>query len=61
MKKILTLDFWNGKKTYVIGVILFVLGGLKAVGVLDSQTYDLIFKVLVGLGLITLRKGIKND
>ena len=61
IKKLLTLDFAHGYKTYFVGALLFVLGGLKALGKIDEATYDTLFKALVGLGLITLRQGVKNE
>ena len=41
-------DFFKGKKTYIIGLLMIVLGILQG----DNQL------VLEGLGLITLRAGI---
>jgi hypothetical protein len=45
---------WNllkGKKTYIVGALMIILGFLNG----DSKM------ILEGLGLITLRLGIKTD
>ncbi len=49
MKKLITA--FNGKKTYVIGVLLIALGLLQG----ENQL------VLEGLGFITLRAGIASS
>jgi len=49
------IKFLSGKKTYIIGTLVFILGGLQALG------YDVpsdVFSFLGGLGLITLRSAI---
>lgn len=49
----LLLDFWDflkGKKTYIVGILMIILGLLNG----DQK---MIFE---GLGFITLRAGISN-
>lgn len=50
------IDFLHGKKTYLVGFTIFILGGLEALGYADvtAQVYTL----LTGLGLVTLRAGV---
>lgn len=50
----------SGKKSYIVGA----LGVLSAIGgylVGDIDLSGLINSLIAGLGLITLRSGIKND
>ena len=42
------IDFFKGKKTYIIGILMVILGYLNE----DNQM------ILTGLGLMTLRAGI---
>ena len=58
MNRLLKLDFLSGKKTYILMAILFVAGGLKALGLLDEATYNMIFSFLVPAGIVTLRKSM---
>ena len=58
MSKIVKL--LEGKKTYLAVVAAFVVGGLNAVGVLDTAMTEKIWTILTFLGLGFLRLGIKN-
>lgn len=49
--------FLAGKKTYIVGFIVFVLGGLQALHVTIPSE---VFSILGGLGLISLRASISN-
>jgi hypothetical protein len=51
------LNYLQGKRTYIIGAIIFILGGLDAIGYADIA--DQIYTLLGGLGLITLRASVK--
>jgi hypothetical protein len=50
----------TGYKTYIIAVLMFVSGGLRALQLIDEQTYMLAMSLLGPTGLITLRLGIKK-
>lgn len=50
----------NGYKTKIAVVLLFVLGGLKAVGVLDEQTFQTLSTFAAGLGLYGLRDAVER-
>lgn len=50
------MSFLKGYRTYLIGAVIFVLGGLQALGYsIPAEVYTL----LSGLGIITLRAGVK--
>ena len=53
MAKIVT--FLSGKKTYLIGAIVFVIGGLEALGVKIPPE---LLTLLGGLGLLSLRAAV---
>lgn len=50
------LKYLKGKKTYLVAGIVFVLGGLEALGYAVPQE---LYVLLGGLGLYTLRSAIK--
>jgi len=54
------LDFLNGKKTYIIAIILAVINLLVACEVLPHEVIEPINFVLVGLGLGTMRLAVKK-
>jgi len=54
------LDFLNGKKTYIIAVVLAVLNLLVACDVLPHEAIEPINFILTGLGLGTLRLAVKK-
>lgn len=49
------LNFIDGKKTYITGVILFVLGGLTAVGV-EIPTY--VYEMLAAFGIVAAKSAL---
>ena len=51
------LNWLNGKKTYAVAVITFVLGGLQAAGVAIPPW---IYPLLAAAGLGSLRDGVKK-
>ena len=57
-KEVNKMNFLSGKKTYILMAVLFVAGGLKALGMLDENTYMMLFSLLVPAGLVTLRMGM---
>lgn len=53
-----TVEFLKGKKTYIVGAVTFILGGLQALGYpIPAEVYAL----LAGLGLAALRAGVSNS
>jgi len=54
LKEVMEVKALKGKRTKVLAfVIVFVLGGLKAAGVLDVETFALLVSILTGAGLLT--------
>ena len=49
-----------GKKTYILTAVLFVLGGLKAIGAVDETLYNSIAALLIPASIFTLRMGVKS-
>jgi hypothetical protein len=49
------------KKTYLVGVLLFALGGIKAMGWIDEGTYQAILAILSGAGMMTLRAAVAKN
>jgi hypothetical protein len=47
--------FFQGKRTYIISALIYVLGGCKALGWVDSTAYEAILAILLGSGLASLR------
>ena len=50
--------FLEGKKTYLIAAFMVILTYLVQNGYLDADKYDLVYNILVALGLVTLRSGM---
>ena len=50
----------RGKKTYIIGGLMALVAFAEAVGWIDDQAQNKIFELLAGLGLITMRAGVKK-
>ena len=48
----------KGKRTYLVGVLMFAVNGLAAAGVITHDQADALFKVLASVGLITLRSAV---
>lgn len=47
----------DGKKTYIIGAIMFLRGGLAALGIHWPEWVD---SMLVGAGLVSIRSAMKK-
>jgi hypothetical protein len=52
-----TLD---GKKTYIGIALLFILGGLKAIGAVDENTYSTLLPFIGGLTAFGLRSALSK-
>lgn len=52
------MAFLSGKKTYLVAIIAFVVGGLQALGYMDAGLATKIDLILAPLGLAFLRAGV---
>lgn len=52
------MNLLKGRGTYLVAVVLFILGGLKALGYVDEGTYTIVMSLLVPTGLFTLRRSV---
>ena len=53
------MNLLKGNGTYLVAVVLFILGGLKALGYVDEGIYNMAFGLLVPTGIFTLRRALK--
>jgi hypothetical protein len=51
------IKYLEGKKTYIVAAIVFVLGGLQAIG---YPVPEYVYPLLGALGLGTLRAGVSK-
>ena len=56
MKKV--LEYLKGKKSYILGIVVAVLGVLESQGVFSIPDY--LWPILAAVGLGTLRAGISD-
>lgn len=49
----------QGKKTYIGIAILFIAGGLKAIGFIDESMFQMIATLGAGVTAFGLRKAVK--
>lgn len=52
------LNFLKGKRTYICAVILFILGGCRALNWIDQSAYETLSVMVSGLGLAALRAAV---
>ena len=50
----------RGYKTYIIGALVFIVGGLMALRIVPKEMGESIIAFLIGLGMMAMRAGIKN-
>lgn len=50
------LDFGKGYRSYAAVAVLFVIGGLKAIGAIDEATAQTITTFAIGLGIFGLKR-----
>lgn len=50
----------EGKKTYISVILLFVLGGLKAIGVIDDNLYEGLLPIIGGLTAFGIRSALNR-
>ena len=53
------MNLLKGKGTYLVAIVLFVVGGARALGYVDEGTYNTVVAVLLPTGLFTLRRAVK--
>lgn len=53
------MNFLRGNGTYLVALVLFVMGGLKTLGFVDETLYQQVVAVLLPTGLFTLRRAMK--
>lgn len=53
------MSFLKGKKTYICFAIVFLAGGLHAIGIIDAKTLETVVTVFGSLGGISLRSSMK--
>ena len=61
IKKVITLDFAHGKKTFIIGILMIIHGGSKALlDLLNGTTpTDMdVMEIITGFGFLSIRKAI---
>jgi hypothetical protein len=59
----LTKDLWNwleGKKTIIGAIVIFVGGGLKALGKIDEKTYEFILTLGGSISIYGIRDAIRK-
>lgn len=49
----------KGKKTYIVAGLIFILGGLKALGLIDDEAYLVLIGLFNAAGLASLRNSLK--
>ena len=54
------MGWLKGKKSYAIGFLLILAGGLRQQGFIDETTFRLLEGVLLGGGIMALRAGISK-
>ncbi len=55
------MEFFKGKKTFIVAILFGVTGILHAFGVVDQEVLLKIDAVLAAFGFGFLRAGIKNS
>lgn len=51
----------SGLRTYIVAAVMIGLVFAKSLGYITAEAYQEIQAILVGLGFMALRAGIKND
>ena len=52
------IEFFNGKKTYIMGAGIAVVTGLFATGIIDKDLSEILLTLLGGGAVLTLREAI---
>ena len=54
------MKFWSGKKTYILGVLIAVIGILAGSSTISMEAAEQIITILLGLMGITLRQAVSK-
>ena len=54
------ISFLDGKKSYIGGTIVFIAGGLKAIGVIDDSVFQIMISIGGAISVWGLRAAIKK-
>ena len=49
------------KRSYLVGILMAVLAGLRAAGIINDQIYEAILALLGGAGIMTLRAAVSKN
>ena len=50
----------SGYKTYIIGILVFIVGGVMALGIIPKDLGEMIIVFLAGLGAMAMRAAISK-
>ena len=53
------MGFLKGYRSYIVGALIFLLGGFKALGWVDEDFYQSALAILLGAGAWSIRAAIK--
>ena len=53
------MNWLNGKRTYIVAAGIGIVSGLKAAGIIDPATADVLLTLLGGAGLAAVRAAVK--
>ncbi len=56
-------EYWHvlkGYKTYMVVAFVFIISGMRGIGAMDEETFQVIMSLLGGAGLFTVRHGMKT-
>lgn len=54
------MGWLKGKKSYIIGFLMILVGGLRQQNYIDESTFRLLETFLLGGGIMSLRAGISK-
>lgn len=55
------INFLKGKRTYIIGTLMFLTGGSRALNLIDQHTYETVMGLLGGLGFVAVRAALPSN
>ena len=56
----LVWELLDGKKTYIGSIIVFIAGGLKALGKIDEKTFDILMSLGGAVAVYGIRDAIRK-
>ena len=54
------LRWLQGKRTYLVALIMFVVAILRALGLIETSVYEAVMGLLAALGFGALRAGVER-